>query len=531
MIAHINIRRSRLLLFLAAAVILAIFTSQGISVGDDMGYMFADKRLHDASGPRIDSLSQIISTQASHFLHFNGRFLVHSLTQLWLMEGMRPIYICLNALAGALLWLAACRLVEGRDFSARTGICMLALLWWLMPAPGVIWASLIAFSLNYLWPAVVMAWLLEALKTRLENPPGTRKCGVLLIGTAVLCGALQESFSLPLLGGVAVTWLATRRRDLLYIGIALLTGALALLAAPGNYSHAAAGGGMGLQAILHKTAAMFEATLRTPLPLLMAVAGVISVRRKNIVWLRRLSPFTLLLVSLIACSLILGCLSFTALRQLCAPSFAAVILLGRLGLRAARKFPNRVRRKAAIAAGLIFTTYIAWAIPFRADACRRWAEVETQARLGAKEISVDCSGALYNRPLLGAIYAGMNQDPFADDLLHATFDANTRRGLRRLYMPKAPKSLVPELLPAPRDVLLASIPSCYQNDTGRILTPRRLDARYSLLAIPLPARLPKILSPHGEKYPFASIKKNDTLLLILPAAAVKVKIQPGKGKQ
>lgn len=525
--ARIKIQHT--LLFLVSAAVLAALTSQGIYTGDDMGYMYADPRLHAGTGMRISSLSQILSTQASHFLHFNGRFLVHTLTQIFLMEGMKPVYICLNALAGSLLWLAAGRLAGGKRFSLRVGVCMLAMLWCLMPAPGVLWASLVAFSLNYLWPATIMAWLLVMIKESLERPSppqGHRLLPAVML--AVLCGASQESFSLPLLGGIGFTWIITRRRPLLTIAIALFAGTTALLAAPGNYAHADAGGGMGIAAIIHKSAAMLEATLRTPLPLALCAAIVISLRHKSLRWLTRLSPFSLILISLTICALMLGCVSFTALRQLSAPSFAAVILLGRLGIGLSGRLNKKAKNLIAVSGSVILAIYICGALPFRAEACRRWKSVENQARSREKIISVDCSGALYNIPVLRYLYAGMNQDPFADDLLHATFDANTRRGLRRLFMPEAPASLIPELLPAPRENLLRAIHTCYQPDTSRILSPRHMDKRYSILAIPAPDHLPKVQGEKREKYPFATLRKNDTLLLILPATAEKVKILPEK---
>lgn len=527
-----NIRIQHSLLFLVSVAILAVLTSQGIYTGDDMGYMYADPKLHEGTGMRVASLSQILSTQSSHFLHFNGRFLIHSLTQVFLIEGMKPIYICLNALAGSFLWLAAGRLTGGKHFSMRTGVAMLVMLWCLMPAPGVLWASLISFSLNYLWPATVMAWLLVIIKEMIElpSPPhGRRLLPAMLL--AMLCGALQESFSLPLLAGIAFTWLCSRRRPLLAIGLALFAGTVALLVAPGNYAHADAGGGMGIAAILHKSSAMLEAMLRTPLPLALCAAIAISMRNKDLRWLTHLSPFSLLLISLIICALLLGCVSFTALRQLSAPSFAAIILLGRLGADFAGKLDNRTKNLATATGSIVLSAYIFGAIPFRAEACRRWAEVEKQAQRGEKIISVDCSKALYNIPFLGHLYAGMNQDPFADDLLHATFDANTRRGLRRLYMPAVPAGFIPELLPAPRKELLQAMHTCYHPDTTGILTPSHMDKRYSLLAIPAPDRLPKVQGDRGEKYPFATLRKNDTLLLILPAAAEKVKILPGKKSQ
>lgn len=495
----------------AVAVVAGLLTAQGVCVGDDLGYCFADAKLHGGDGGRVESFFQILTTQVSHFLRFNGRFIVHSLTQMWLMEGFRIAYCVCNGLMFGLLWIGMMRLADLR-FTWRSASLSLLMLLLLFPAPGVICFSLVAFSLNYLWPGVLCVWLLIFIFKRTgEGRPSVW----LLLGTFV-AGALQESYSLPLTGALFITFFIYRRRDLLWYAVAMGVGTLALLLAPGNYAHAAAGGGFAAGVIAHKTLSMLCALLRTPLPLLAALYAACFFSR----CLRavcRVSVVESLLLAAIICSLLLGVVSFTALRQLVAPSIWSLVILFRIGGRVSGSFTPRYSR---IVAGLSLAgclCLLTGAFMVREETRLRVVSVSEAIADGHGIVWTDNSTASYNAPY-APLLRGWDDDPFADDLLHIVFDANTRKGLRRMYGGGRLRRM-PEIIPVVEDSLRKAGRCLSIRRRVGITEPRPLDAAYSLIIVPNLKKLPKLCDTDGGRLPFASVRLGDTIYMIVPATA------------
>lgn len=528
-------------LFAAIAVAAAWLTWQGVTVGDDMGYLFADTRLHAGDGPRVESIAQVFSTQCSHFLHFNGRFLIHSLTQVFLMEGMRWVYVALNALMLALLWLGLCRLIGGRHFGAGTASLTLCMMLMLMPAPGVIWLSLVAFATNYLWPAVLMVWLLVWLRQRLD-------CGQplqwWLPALAVLQGALQESFSLPLIGALGLAWLLNRKqKPYLWMALAMLAGAIALLVAPGNYAHASAGGGFSLSVIGHKTLFMLRDSLRTPLPWLAALAAVMACFPRTRTLLK-LSQFDRMLLMAIICALLLGVLSYTAVRQLVAPSLLACVLIGQWLIKIARNRPATLRKALSCCGLLLCAVLIAGALAVRGQTQARMNYVLEKAKT-SRVIFSPSQGAIYNTFWIYTPLGGMDDDPFRNDLLHIVYDFNTRKGIKRLQNPKA-KGL-PEIIPVSITCLHRAMTRVEMGtnplakaDSLRLSAANRkegtakaypLDQVYSLVVTRASNPLPNVTYVDGSHMPFAAVTFADTLCLIVPSDAEIVRLSSKKKKQ
>ena len=497
---------------LLIAVAATLLTWQGVTVGDDLGYCFSDARLHAGGGDRVESVGQILATQTSHFLHFNGRVIVHSLVQLMLMPGWRLVYCLINGLMFSLLWFGVLRLC-GFAFSFRAGAVVLGLMLLLLPAPGVIYFSLVAFSVNYLWPGVGFVWLLVAMRRR-----GFRRSWPLLLA-AVLLGALQESYSLPMTGALLLAWLMVKDRRLLWYALAMGCGTLALLLAPGNYSHAAAGGGFSLPVLLHKTHCMAADTLRTPLPWLLLLSGIVALTPRR----RVLKPdkLELILLSAIGCSVLLGVLSYTALRQLVAPSVWAVVLILRVGNRCM----HLAGKAKSILGGVAFCVSVAIIIVaavIRQETVRRMESVVREIGSGEQVVWIDNSGASYNFPL-GGWLQGWDDDPFADDLLHIVFDSNTRKGLRRLHGEGKLKRQ-PEILPVTRDSLRRAASMLPLQDRKGMTHPRRLDASYALISVARGRKLPDLRYADESHMPFASVAFGDTICMIVPGEAELVKI-------
>lgn len=519
-------RLLRLLVFVSVAIVAGVLSSQGVVVGDDMGYCFDDSVLHGGDGERVVTLGQIAATQASHFIRWNGRVIVHAIVQLMLMPGMDMVYASLNGLVFALLWLGFCRIVASTyDFSWRIGVCSLGILLWLMPAPGVIWLSLRSFAVNYLWTAALVVWILRDIGSVMSGRPV--RMGLCLC-LSVLAGAMQESFSMPLLCAVGVMWLVTRDRRLLYIALALFAGLCLLLVAPGNYARAEMGGGFGLNALAGKATAMAEALAFTPVACLAAIyCGYIFIPRLR----RAMRPdaFGALLLVLIAASLALGCLTFTALRQLVAPSLAACLLIGQGASRLmARQRPRR--RTFAAAATLVLTAFlICGGYIARERTAARMDCVVSQAAGGNKVIFADCTDAPYNGFLGGMPFSRLDDDPFEDGLLHIVFDTNTRQGLRRLYFPDGNNCsdniiVVPAALARLKDEAPAAV---RRSGPGPVPTVR-LDGRYEMLALRLTGATVPPLAPHGGRAIHRSAFRLDSLTVVIFPAGTRQVSFPAK---
>lgn len=489
-----------------------------LSLGDDFGYMFADSANHAADGLRVSSFSDAVNAQAHQYLTTNGRFAVHvtvmsmlSLVPLWL-------YRLLNALVFGLLWLFTFRLGFGRIrgwFAPTATLCMI---WWLIPDAGTIMLSLVSYSVNYMWTATaVLALLLLAPQCK-DIKRGSFAALALF---ALLCGSLQESFSLPLSVAIVIDSIIgfhklTRRQFILRI--LFLIGSAAVIAAPGNFVHFNSGGAFASSSLQHKLISMLGAVAFSSISILAAILLIWPfVSRKNCIGF--IVRNRLLLIA-IATAILFAAFTFTAPRQLFAPSLFAVILLCRI----VRRNLHSIRKILVPLTSLLLAAWIAFfagALLLRREVKYNYLRFFDAVSSAKSEIIFgDASLSPYNtRPLLWKILGDYAPDPWERAHFSLPFDAYSRRGISRLIFGDNQKDAIKTVLPYSPDYLLSKLPVLSENAEEKYtVTP--IDSRYSTVAIATtPPR--KIYTDAPDRRHYEQFYGSDGIVVILVPEYVK----------
>lgn len=469
---------------------------QGVATGDDLGYAFADSRLHAADGQKVEGIADIFKTQISHYQTTNGRFIIHSITQFFAALTPRWVFSLFNALVFTLLWWFSCKLIlPGQRYADRRlsgmgeGMLVLVILWLSIPRPGVTMLSLKAFAINYLWTAAatvgLLLWWRNARQQDMCDHSANKSDVALMAFGAMLVGSLQESFSIPVCAGMFMEGCMERfrfgkRRWALAIGYCI--GAVIEIAAPGNWIRVASSGGL-----FHSCSGMLQE---------LAVSSVTVLALLLILWVF-ISPGEMIgwckahmmLLTIICVAILLAGATFTAIRQLFAPSLFAGLLIGNILLSG--RLGRFIRSRTAIAGMCVILVGMlggGWAV--RQKAARQYASLIEQASSGKGILWVDASDNLYNREysLPGCVspmlfLSRFNDDPMEGGDLKYLYDGYTKRGFSRLYSPGGAKEAVSTILPAsPQSIMVASRKAVIKGDS---VIPGALDNRYAAFAVVL----------------------------------------------
>ena len=173
-------------------LVLNLFDAPTLS--DDMVYRFKWNADENADVETINSLYDLISSQITHYMNVNGRFIVHLVAQSFLVFVPPVVTQVLNSIMFVLLLhLCTCLVSPSRRLFVSVVSCMLLFVVFQGFRSTMLW-SLGAF--NYLWVLVItMAFLLWL--RRLAVIPFNRSL-MWLSPLAILAGWSHEALSLPL---------------------------------------------------------------------------------------------------------------------------------------------------------------------------------------------------------------------------------------------------------------------------------------------------------------------------------------------
>lgn len=321
-------RASEIRYFVLIAVLFFAVDCMSLHTGDDLGYLFADSAHHAGDGERVVSLAQCFTTQASHYMTTNGRYLVHVVVMAMLNLVPRWVYRAVNALMFATLWALMVRLVgTTRRNRPAVGALTFAGLLVCIPQPAVVLFTLVSYAVNYLWVAVAYAALLLAIRNKWKMQNGecrmNGKGSAWLLVATFLVGTLQESFAIP--ACAAFVTASMLRRLPWRVTLMLIAGTAICAFAPGNLAHAAQGGGADPDAIAHKVTALLA-----DMPYLaigwgtIALVGTLAIRpRQTVAFIRRHLPA----FAAIAAAITVAAVTYTSPRQLTCPSFIVLYLI------------------------------------------------------------------------------------------------------------------------------------------------------------------------------------------------------------
>ncbi len=454
---------------------------QSISTGDDLGYLFSDSALHAADGERISGIDDIIRTQASHYCTTNGRFIIHTLTQIFLNLLPGWVFAAINACMMGALWFLCCRRM--RQFAGNSPAWLVeavtaVMLWLALPRPGVTMLSLVAFAVNYLWTAVFTMLFLYLFEQR-EHKESKLK-DISLFIAAIIIGSLQESFSIPVSAALFFSLAAKRFRipnRKRWLAAGYFIGTVIVCAAPGNIIRAHDGvGTIGIAAKL--SALCNEMIFSAPVLLAITLAALLAFDKKRFLDIAK-SQRILLIAT--ATALLIAVPTFTAIRQMFAPCLFSGIVIGIIFLQLISPF-KKLQLPMVIMLWVSLAFTLAWAWKEREIVARRYDLIVETADSGATNLWADCSRSLYNaHDLPSRFISRFVADPFENRDLHLLFDSNTKRGLSRLLVGNDKPRYLSTILPASPYVIIRAGRFTHIHDMKVNTHP--LDSKYAVYAI------------------------------------------------
>lgn len=448
--------------FLFAVVPFWLLGQFSISVGDDLGYMFADSSLHKGDGEMITNLRDCITTQANHYLSTNGRFLVHVATHFFTSIAGMAIFNIVNAIMFGLLFLLTVKFITPQQSMRNWYAYLLSLfmLWVCVPAPGAVMLSLVAFAVNYMWTAVVyLTFLLLLKKSSNSNKTFRHDWIYYLLGGlgAVVVGSLQESYGLPISAALffmAVFNLKKIKSLPMTMIISFFVGCAICVFAPGNWCHAAQGGGFTIDSIIRKSESLLSELSVSVIALLVLLLLIfVVVNRKKMKQIVTENAFFLIAIGV---SLLLAVLTFTSVRQLFCPSLFSIIVLGRIIMswKQAKMFKAV---SAIVMIGVLISIFVGGYM-LRKNTFEIHSKVLEQLGGSSRVIFADATNANYNSDskivrLMADMYA---PDPLANDKLHLLFDGYTKRGLSRIGWENRGTKNIVNFMPYPAQIIAAN---------------------------------------------------------------------------
>ena len=222
-------------LIILFATLLAIWyyllMSQYICAQDDLTYHF---RLDN--GQPVNTISDIIISNCYGYLHDNGRFIVHCLTQLMCSANSIVPFCVVSTFCFIMMVIGCARLSCGRQCHFVGYVSMALTLVLLLPLPGVTMFGHIAFVINYMWTGCAIVWFLVCYREFDKNHSIVKK--IILYVLATICGSFQESFSMGVCAGILADLAASRRHlnpSKLKLAICFFFGTEVCVLAPGNF--------------------------------------------------------------------------------------------------------------------------------------------------------------------------------------------------------------------------------------------------------------------------------------------------------
>ena len=272
------------------------------------------------------SFADAVKSQQAAYFDYNGRFLIHTLSQWFNSMDGTTLPIIVNTLSWALLITCFVLLSFGRKrLDWAWLIIAFAVLWLTMPNSLHMMIGSITAAADYLWTGAVSLLLLLVFQNITQNDKPSSWPKVLLIGVfALIAGAMQESFSIGISAGLLVYAPSNRKRmpreAWVLIGCYIVGTALVALA-PANFKRSDM---LGLMVRWYVTTDL----LRAPIVPLTFLVGVFALFVNPGEVARILKQNTILIVAIVVNVLFAIFVAYTGAWQLtCVLLMCGILLL------------------------------------------------------------------------------------------------------------------------------------------------------------------------------------------------------------
>lgn len=186
---------------------------------------------------RVETFDDLVTSQINHYLHTNGRAVVHTIVQALIAFGgwefVIPLFISIVLISTLIAFIFYCYPAEKRSkplpWILATGVWLL-----MYPTPDGAFYRLV-FTMNYLFPMFMCLCFMLVVR-RVEQ----REAFPMILGCVIafFTGWSQEGFSFPLCASMLIYLFVNRKNDIrrtLILFLPLFLGALLILLSPGNF--------------------------------------------------------------------------------------------------------------------------------------------------------------------------------------------------------------------------------------------------------------------------------------------------------
>lgn len=206
---------------------------------DDYGYSFIHGSINGEYIP-IDSLADAIKSNMYDYIHWNGRFIIHTITSYFCGTFGINTFRIINSVVFTLLIAGLIKLVRSEfGYNPTDKYIILLLLFVLMPVPGHIFLGHIAMVTNYLWTACAIIYFIILYNKIIKSKANYNTIiNTLLFITGIIAGSLQESFTIGISGALFLYYcFHTKefRGSILWLVIGFWIGTCIVTLAPGNF--------------------------------------------------------------------------------------------------------------------------------------------------------------------------------------------------------------------------------------------------------------------------------------------------------
>lgn len=237
---HINYlsRKYDYFFLLCTGVAYFLLIKQYIDAVDDIMYSYVRENSHINWNHPVKNLFDVILSQSNDYLERNGRFVAHSIVQLFKSSTIGAyMFFILSSIVFVLLQLGIMRLYQIISNRNYNPILTLFLLFVLLPDPGHTYIGNIAFTVNYLYSSTLMVWTLYWFH-RISTEKTIISHRNIYI-TIFLGATMHEGFSVPLSVFFLYYIIKHRKsisRPLVYFIIIYWIGAALTVLAPANFN-------------------------------------------------------------------------------------------------------------------------------------------------------------------------------------------------------------------------------------------------------------------------------------------------------
>ena len=235
--------------FVLLSVVLFFLQDQWLIINtDDFAFSTISEFALDDDGNQIlvhdrpvTSFLDAIKSQAACYMKYNGRFVVHTITQWFCGTKTETFFVLINSLVWAVLFLSFLMLGFGKDkLSLSNAVIAFCVLWLLMPNALRMFTGAVSSAVNYMWSGAANMVVLLLFNWLCNHKDKTISLLTMILVAvfSVLAGSMQESFSIGISVGLivyAIIHHKTMPRAAFVLTVAYIIGTALCALAPANF--------------------------------------------------------------------------------------------------------------------------------------------------------------------------------------------------------------------------------------------------------------------------------------------------------